>query len=91
MTKSDLHLKYAFLDNFLDTVKSCKDDSIAKYLVQLRDLITYQMQIIHEQRMEIVSLKHKEAWKHYDKPIENYDPVTRKYIERPEKSGNMSC
>ena len=89
--KHQIPLKYACLDKFTEIVKGCKDDNIARYLIELRDLISYQMEIIKEQRMEIVSSKHSEAWKHYDKPIENYDPATRKYLDKPPKSGNMSC
>ena len=89
--KHQIPLKYACLDNFTEIVKDCKDDNVARYLIELRDLITYQMEIIREQRMEIVASKHSEAWKHYDKPIENYDPATRKYLDKPPKSGNMSC
>lgn len=91
MTDYKIVLKYECLDRFLDTVKNCNDDAIAKYLVELRDLISYQMEIIQQQRTEIVAAKHIASWKHYDKPIEDYDPIKRKYIERPGKSGNMSC
>ena len=89
--KHQIPLKYACLDNFTEIVKDCKDDNVARYLIELRDLITYQMEIIREQRMEIIASKHSEAWKHYDKPIENYDPTIRKYVDKPPKSGNMSC
>lgn len=89
--KHQIPLKYACLDKFTDVVKNCKDDTLAKYLIELRDLISYQMEIIKEQRIAIVANKHSESWKHYDKPIENYDPKTRKYIDKPPKSGNMSC
>lgn len=91
MSKHDIPLKYACMDNFSEVIQNCNDNNLADYLIQLRDLIVYQMEIIREQRMEVVGLKHKESWKHYDKPFENYDPKTRKYIDRPEKSGNASC
>jgi hypothetical protein len=35
--------------------------------------------------------EHKEAWKRYDKPAEDYYPTTRQYSNRPPKSGNESC
>lgn len=89
--KHQIPLKYACLDNFTDMVKNCQDDNLARYLIELRDLITYQMEIIKDQRMVIVANKHSVSWTHYDKPIENYDPTTRKYIDKPPKSGNMSC
>jgi hypothetical protein len=40
---------------------------------------------------KVIAYKHKAAWKHYDKSIENYDPNTRQYVDKPPKSGNMSC
>jgi len=54
-------------------------------------LIEYQKQRIFQQEKEIIALRHEKAWKHYDNPIENYDPATRKNINRPPKSGNASC
>lgn len=90
--KEQIPLKYACLDFFTDIVTKCKDDDIAKYLIELRDLITYQMKIIHDQRMEIVAIKHKDAWKHYDKPWDSYNSETRQYSNRPPKiNNNESC
>ena len=89
--KEHIPLKYECLDGLSDKIKSCSDDSIAKLLIEMYDLIIYQMNEIKEQRMEIIAYKHKAAWKHYDKPIENYDPNIRQYVDKPPKSGNMSC
>lgn len=43
----------------------CDNDEIKKYILELYNLIEYQIVMIHEQRSEIVAKKHKEAWKHY--------------------------
>jgi hypothetical protein len=68
-----------------------KGQPVLDYIIELYKLIEYQRQRLSEQEKQIIALKHTEAWKHYDKPIENYDPSTRKYLDKPPKSGNMSC
>ena len=40
---------------------------------------------------QIIALKHTEAWKHYNKPVEKSDQSVRKYVDKPPKSDNMSC
>jgi hypothetical protein len=68
-----------------------KGQPVLDYIIELYKLIEYQRQRLSEQEKQIISLKHTEAWKHYDKSVEYYDPVTRKYLDKPPKSGNMSC
>ena len=89
----DMTLKYEPMD--LSKVNSIltqyKGQPVLDYIIQLYKLIEYQKQRLNEQEKQIIALKHTEAWKHYDKPIENYDPSTRKYLDKPPKSGNMSC
>jgi hypothetical protein len=68
-----------------------KGQPVLDYIIELYKLIEYQRQRLNEQEKQIIALKHTEAWKHYDKPIENYDPSSRKYLDKPPKSGNMSC
>jgi hypothetical protein len=68
-----------------------KGQPVLDYIIELYKLIEYQRQRLSEQEKQIIALKHTEAWKHYDKPMENYDPATRKYLDKPPKSGNMSC
>lgn len=58
-----------------------KGHEILSYLIDLFNLIEYQKQRIFEQEKQIIGFKHEKSWKHYDKPIEKYDPVTRKYKE----------
>jgi len=84
-------LKYECLDIFEEIYKACNEDSTKKLLIDLRDLIYYQMGQIRDQRSEIIAEKHKKAWSHYDRPIEEYNAEQRKYIDRPDKSGNISC
>lgn len=68
-----------------------KGQPVLEYIIELYKLIEYQKQRLFEQEKQIIALKHTEAWKHYDKSTENYDPVTRKYLDKPPKSDNMSC
>jgi len=89
--KEKIPLKYECLDRFSDVVKNCSDDNAAKLLVEMYDLILYQMNEIKTQRMDIIGMKHKIAWKHYDRPILEYNSETRQYVDKPAKSDNMSC
>lgn len=91
MSQTNIPLKYECLDRFPDIVKQCTDDSAAKLLIEMFDLIRYQMQQITDQRMEIIAFKHKRAWTHYDRSPDQYDTEQRKYVDKPAKSGNMSC
>jgi hypothetical protein len=68
-----------------------KGQPVLDYIIELYKLIEYQRQRLSEQEKQIIALKHTEAWKHYDKPIENYNPSIRQYLDKPPKSGNMSC
>lgn len=68
-----------------------KGQPVLEYIIELYKLIEYQKQRLSEQEKQIIALKHTEAWKHYDKPMDSYDSSTRQYIDKPPKSGNMSC
>lgn len=60
--------KYNCLDNIdtiLDTYKH--DKTITNFITDLKNLIFYQMIEIRDQRSEIIALKHKFSWNHYDK------------------------
>lgn len=89
--KEHIPLKYECLDRYPEILSNCKEDDTKLLLVQMFDLITYQMHQITDQRMTIVGLKHQDAWKHYDRPLEEYDIEKRAYVDKPSKSGNMSC
>lgn len=85
--KEKIPLKYECLDRFQNVVKNCTDNEAAKLLIEMFDLIAYQMNQIKEQRIEIVGLKHKQAWKRYDLPDERFVPS----VDKNPKSDNMSC
>lgn len=63
-----------------EILNTYKDQPVLDYIKELYSLIEYQRQLILKQENQIIALKHMEAWKHYDKPIDQYDPKTRKYI-----------
>ena len=67
-------------DKVNEILTQYKGQQVLDYIIELYRLIEYQRQIISQQSKQLTALKHTEAWKHYDKPIENYDPKTRKYI-----------
>lgn len=89
--KEHIPLKYECLDRYPEILSKCEENETKLLLVEMFDLIKYQMHQITDQRMTIVGLKHKEAWKHYDRPLDQYDTEKRSYIDKPSKSGNMSC
>jgi hypothetical protein len=64
-----------------------KNDDILNYIKELWNLIDYQRKLLNEQTQKIVALKHKESWKRYDLNPEKFQPS----VDKPEKSGNMSC
>jgi len=83
MKKEDVVPKYKFMDNFLrihDRL-SLNDIEAANLLTEMRDTILYQMEEIRKQRAEIIYVKHRYAWKHYDRNASDYDASTRKYID----------
>lgn len=64
--KNNIPLKYSCLDNFNTIYSNCDQQEVRQLLSDLKDLIYYQMNEIKNQRIEIVSIKHKDAWKIYD-------------------------
>ena len=68
-------------------MEAYKNEQVYQYILELYELITYQKKMINEQRIEIIGLKHKESWKRYDLPEEKF----KVSIDKPAKSGNMSC
>jgi hypothetical protein len=57
-------LKYRVLE---EENINIQDPTIQAYIDGLKELISYQYHVIKEQRSEIIAIKHKEAWKRYDK------------------------
>ncbi len=86
-------LKYAIVtDQEINRIFSeHKNNPLLDYVKNLLFLIEYQRKSIAELNKVIIALKHKEAWSHYDRPIEEYDPINRKFVDKPPKSDNMSC
>lgn len=64
-----------------------KGKEIYDYIMELYELINYQKEMINEQRIEIISLKHKEAWKRYDLP----ENKSQECVDKFPKSGNIGC
>lgn len=89
--KNKIYLKYECLDRYSDIISKCSDHDAKELLIEMFDLIRYQMDQIKNQRMEIIAFKHQKAWTHYDRPLDQYDTEQRKYVDKPPKSGNMSC
>jgi len=101
MRKEDLVPKYKFMDNFVRIYESLDNQEAKDLLNDMRDTILYQMEEIRKQRAEVIYVKHKYAWRRYDREDKDYDPMTRSYknndntndISKPKKSSesNPSC
>lgn len=99
--KEDLIPVYRFMDNFLPLYDRVEDAEVKDLLLEMRDTILYQMNEIRKQRAEAIYIKHKYAWRRYDKSMDDYDPATRKYksnenfndTSKPNKSSesNHAC
>lgn len=62
-----------------EILEQYKGQPVLDYIIELYKLIEYQKDLINKQEKQLIALKHIDAWKHYDKPIEKYDSKTRKY------------
>lgn len=56
-----------------------KGHPVLDYIIELYKLIDYQKDIINRQEKSLISFKHIEAWKHYEKSTDTYNPKIRKY------------
>lgn len=61
-----------------------KDYQVTEHIEELYDLIDYQMTLISDQRRQIVADKHKDAWQHYYKSLDEYDQSERRYFTEDE-------
>lgn len=86
MPKETKPLKYSSVlsENKKQIANIYKDYQITEHIDELYSLIDYQMKIISEQRQQIVADKHKEAWKHYYKSLEEYNESERRYFTKEE-------
>ena len=66
-------------------MEAYKNEQVYDYIMELYELINYQKNMINQQRVEIISLKHKEAWKHLD----NSTKIDS--VDKPKRSDTMSC
>jgi hypothetical protein len=64
-----------------------RHDQVYDYIMELYELINYQKDMINKQRVEIIALKHKEAWKRYDLPESKFTDETNK----PKRIDTMGC
>ena len=87
LTKADTKpLRYAcFQPEVREHILSLeKHPDVCKHINDLYDLIAYQMEQLFRKEHELTVNRHKEAWKRYDKSIEDYDSVRRKYFSKEE-------
>jgi hypothetical protein len=89
----DMTLKYEPMNSskISDILTRYKNEPVLDYIKDLWKLIDYQKQEILKQRKEIISVKHKIAWKHYDKEIDYADPVNRVNTNKPKRTDEMGC
>jgi hypothetical protein len=87
LTKADKRpLRYScFQADVRDRIGSIdKHPEVCQHINDLYDLIAYQMEQLFRKEHELIANRYKEAWKRYDKPIENYDSVKRKFFTKEE-------
>ena len=68
-------------------MEAYKHEQVYDYIMELYELINYQKDMINQQRVEIIALKHKEAWKRYDKN----DAISTQTLDKPKRSDTMGC
>lgn len=68
-------------------MESYKHEQVYDYIMELYELINYQKDMIKQQRVEIIALKHKEAWKRYDLPESKFVDSTNK----PPRTDSLGC
>ena len=61
-----------------------KDYQVSEHIDNLYAIIEYQMQVIAEQRAVIIAENHREAWRQYDRSLEEYNAQTRRVLSAAE-------
>lgn len=74
-----------------DILTQHKDNPLLEYVKELWDLIDYIDKRNEKDRVSLIAIKHKKAWSHYDKPMEDYDTETRTYRPPKNPEANESC
>ena len=87
MSKNDkLPLKYACVQPDIKKYMATFEKEVPKilwnHIEDLYVLIDYQMKQKLHQEQQMNAIKHLEAFKRYDRPLEDYDPETRKYKDK---------
>jgi hypothetical protein len=85
----DMTLKYEPMSSStVNTILSkYKNNECLDYIKELWNLIDYQRKYIAEQTKTIVAIKHKVAWKRYDKD----ESVFTEHLDKPKRTDNMGC
>lgn len=52
-------LKYSCLNRYNEILNNCENNDLKQLLIQMFDLVKYQMKEIENQRIEIIGLKYK--------------------------------
>lgn len=68
-------------------MEAYKNEQVYDYIMELYELVNYQKDMINKQRIEIIALKHKEAWKRYDLPESKFT----EHLDRPKRTDNIGC
>tara|TARA_Y100000385_G_scaffold21607_1_gene21197 strand:- start:122 stop:403 length:282 start_codon:yes stop_codon:yes gene_type:complete len=84
MSKSEkLPLKYACVQpdikKYMATFEKQIPPMVWQHINDLYKLINHQMKQQLKQESQITAIKHLEAWKRYDKNLDEYDPDIRSY------------
>lgn len=84
----DLTIKYEPMSSskINNILTQYKNNEALNYIKELWNLIDYQRKIISEQTKTIVAIKHKVAWKRYDKD----DSVFTEHLDKPKRTDTMS-
>ena len=85
----DIVLKYKPMSSStINTVLTkYKDHECLDYIKELWNLVDYQRKYIAEQTKTIVAIKHKIAWKRYDKD----ESVFTEHLDKPKRTDTMGC
>ena len=78
-------------DKINEILSRHKDNPLLHYVKELWDLIDWLNHRNDRDMKAYCALKHKVAWKVYDKNPEEYDPETRSYRPSKNPDANHSC
>lgn len=67
------------IKKYMTTFERETPSALWQHIQDLYELIDYQMKKQMRQEAQIIAVKHMEAWKRYDKDIQEYDSEARSY------------